>query len=862
MSEPKVQLIDPQGNMNLPGMNATGVITASSFSGEGGVVTGLTGSPNLNVGVVTATSFVGDGTGHAANLTGTPNLNLGLTTATSFVGDAVGKAAGLTGTPNLNVGLVTATSFAGNVTGDVTGNITGLAASITPGNNLNVGVATGIQWHGDGSALTGAGSSAYIAQEITALTTETIIDLSYGNLIYFDQNTPSTTVGFASTSPAEQLTFIRNTSKTAPTFTTGGVDFDGTDDCLTLAASDDFDMGTGDFTFEFWMNPATTGNQGAMALGNYTVAGGFELFVSSGLIKWYFHDGSSASYRINGPAVSANVWQHIALVRSSDTVSLYYNGVSAGTYDASGKSVGQSSNNTIRIGCSGAAAPGSFFDGTISNYRIVKGTAIYTSDFTLPYYDLENVTNTKLLCCQSDSSTTASAVTPGTITAVSSPTAGAQTISSSSTSGFSISWPERVKWTGEIIPTLFSNKRDSSFQIFHFTTGDTGASYRAWEEMKSDTDTFGLWSWGYNSWGNFGTNDRTDRSSPTQVGTDVTWSSLAKTDTGGSAAIKTDGTLWLWGRQENGGSGQNEGGETDNYSSPTQIPGTTWSQISGGTENINSCWLATKTNGTIWAWGDNEYGNLGLNNKTQYSSPTQIGTDTTWSHTAGSATEFLAIKTDGTLWGMGRGWNGTLGNNLGGSNAARSSPTQVGTDTTWTSLGGSGQSAAIATKSDGTLWAWGSNLIGGLGDNSRTSRSSPTQIGTDTTWSTSPKSIAGGYYGNAVTKTDGTLWTWGNNDNGELGQNNSNPTRYSSPVQVPGTTWNSVNMSQYNVFATKTDGTLWAWGGNWYGELGQNQPGGSTIRRSSPVQIPGTAWAQGDYQLAGGTRTIFALKQQ
>ena len=82
MSEPKVQLLDPQGNINLPGINATGVITASSFSGDGGVVTGLTGGGNLNVGVVTATSFVGDGTGHAANLTGTPNLNVGLVTAT------------------------------------------------------------------------------------------------------------------------------------------------------------------------------------------------------------------------------------------------------------------------------------------------------------------------------------------------------------------------------------------------------------------------------------------------------------------------------------------------------------------------------------------------------------------------------------------------------------------------------------------------------------------------------------------------------------------------------------------------------------------------------------------------------------
>ena len=212
MSLPKAQLVDPQGNMNLPGMTATGVVTATSLSGIAtGSVTNLTGSPDLDVGIVTGSSFVGDGTGHAASLTGTPNLNLGVTTATSFVGDAVGKAAGLTGTPNLNVGLITATSFVGFVTGNVTGNVsgdvtgnvtgniagdvdgdvvgnisgnvTGLASSFKSGANLGVGVCTALEYHGDGSGLTGAGSSAYIAQVVTASGAETIINLTYGNVI-------------------------------------------------------------------------------------------------------------------------------------------------------------------------------------------------------------------------------------------------------------------------------------------------------------------------------------------------------------------------------------------------------------------------------------------------------------------------------------------------------------------------------------------------------------------------------------------------------------------------------------------------------------------------------------------------------
>ena len=380
MSEPKAQLLDPQENMNLPGMNATGVITASSFSGEGGVVTGLTGGGNLNVGVVTATSFVGDGTGHAANLTGTPNLNLGLTTATSFIGDAVGKAAGLTGTPNLNVGLVTATSFAGPGTGDVTGNITGLAASITPGNNLNVGVATGIQWHGNGANLTVAGSSASIAQEINAnVGAETIIDLSYGNLIYYNGNM-NATVGFASTSPAEQITFIRNTGNSYNTsYSTGGVTFDNTDDALTIAATTDFQF-AGDFTIENWGYRTAGGGDVSWCLGAYDTEGGCEMFfhTNGGIYVSTTNGTNSATRIIAAGAWALDAWQHVALVRSGTTVTLYVDGVDSGSYTESG-TFGAGSNNNLTIGAgqaSSGASPSAFWGGQISNFRIVKGTAV------------------------------------------------------------------------------------------------------------------------------------------------------------------------------------------------------------------------------------------------------------------------------------------------------------------------------------------------------------------------------------------------------------------------------------------------------------------------------------------------------
>ena len=91
-------------------------------------------------------------------------------------------------------------------------------------------------------------------------------------------------------------------------------------------------------------------------------------------------------------------------------------------------------------------------------------------------------------------------------------------------------------------------------------------------------------------------------------------------------------------------------------------------------------------------------------------------------------------------------------------------------------------------------------------------------------------------------KTDGTAWSWGLNDSGQLGQ--SNLTTCSSPVQIPGTTWNNITTSQYHVLATKSDGTLWSWSGNSQGQLGQNAVNNNGL--SSPVQIPGTGWNTGD----------------
>ena len=147
----------------------------------------------------------------------------------------------------------------------------------------------------------------------------------------------------------------------------------------------------------------------------------------------------------------------------------------------------------------------------------------------------------------------------------------------------------------------------------------------------------------------------------------------------------------------------------------------------------------------------------------------------------------------------------------------------------------------LYAQGNGELWAWGLNNYGMLGQNNRTNYSSPVQI-PGTTWS---KVSSSGSHSQTIhgIKTDGTLWGWGSGFDGQVGVNNA--TYYSSPVQIPGTTWNSfAGISAYSTAATKTDNTLWVWGQSIYGELGTNQSG-SNARLSSPTQLPGT-WTLGD----------------
>ena len=396
-----------------------------------------------------------------------------------------------------------------------------------------------------------------------------------------------------------------------------------------------------------------------------------------------------------------------------------------------------------------------------------------------------------------------------------------------------ITWPASVYWDGGVTPILKNYSTANNAQTFNLTTRDSGVTWYAYEEVSYEPQTE-FFSWGHNEYGQLGLSDNTNRSSPVQIlGTN--W--LTK-DSGQyhTLATKTDGTLWVFGYNQAGRLGLNgDNISQGNKNSPTQLPGTTWNNVSAGGHS-----LATKTDGTLWAWGDNSSGRLGQNNGTQFSSPVQIP-GTTWSSISGGNEHSLATKTDGTLWSWGYGADGRLGQN---NRTNVSSPVQI-PGTSWSSI--SAGQHSLATKTDNTLWSWGRNSTGQLGKNDRVYRSSPVQI-PGTTWS----AISAGSH-SLATKTDGTLWSWGQNLYGELGQNNR--TYYSSPVQIPGTTWSNVNAasSSYASMATKTDGTLWMWGRNHLGQLGQN----NRIDRSSPVQVPGTTW---NYVFGAGGYSVLAIK--
>ena len=311
------------------------------------------------------------------------------------------------------------------------------------------------------------------------------------------------------------------------------------------------------------------------------------------------------------------------------------------------------------------------------------------------------------------------------------------------------------------------------------------------------------WAWGDGAQGKLGTNNDNDATGPTAVVGGFTWIQISSgLHTG---AIRSDGTAWCWGYNNSGQLGNDS---IVTRSSPVSVVGgfTDWTQISAATYRHTA---GLRADGSIWCWGRNTEGQLGDDTKVSSRSPVSVVGGFAWTQVSAGFTHNIAIQANGTAWGWGGGVFGAIGQGSYGSASQRSSPMSVvGDFSDWAQVS-AGRNHSLGVRANGSLWAWGRNNSGQLGNNnSSINRSSPISvIGGFTDW----VQVSAGNQNSAALRANGTAWTWGRNTDsagttgfGNLGTNDI-ITR-SSPVSVVGgfTDWVQISMKQYHTVALRT----------------------------------------------------------
>ena len=333
-----------------------------------------------------------------------------------------------------------------------------------------------------------------------------------------------------------------------------------------------------------------------------------------------------------------------------------------------------------------------------------------------------------------------------------------------------------------------------------------------------------LWGWGFGAWGELLTTNETEPL-PVQLGTATDWNYITN-GVVNTFVIKNNGTLWGCGSNQLGSLGVNS--NTQSFASFQQITtAEDWVKVSASYFFT----LALKADGTIWAWGQNDLYQLGNPPATaQQLFPIQVGTASDWADIAsGTSDTAFAIKSNGTIWGWGANPSSIIV--PGSSTQSVTTPTQVGTDTDWAKMSVGG-AHILAQKTDGTLWSWGGGSALGVGGTPSVTNI-PQQISADL-W----KSFSAGTGTSFGVKADGTLWAWGVNINGQLADGTS--VNRTIPTQIgTDTNWSTVKAGKFSpAVATKTDGSVWYWGLNYYGEFGNGSSYGTSYY-SSPQQTAG-----------------------
>ena len=364
-----------------------------------------------------------------------------------------------------------------------------------------------------------------------------------------------------------------------------------------------------------------------------------------------------------------------------------------------------------------------------------------------------------------------------------------------------------------------------------------------------------LWAWGSKAYSQLGNGTTTGRVLPAQVAAPIaaapgtSWAGIV-TGYRHVLARRSDGTLWGWGDNYYGQLGD---ASTTSRILPVLVPvptgaaaGTSWSAVA--TKFSSS--LALRSDGTLWSWGDNAQGQLGSGTTTARSSagpvaaPAGAPAGSTWTAVAMGYSHALALRSDGSLWTWGYNAYGQLGDNSTTSRplpARVNAPAAAAAGTTWTAIA-AGEYHSLGLRSDGTLWAWGFNNYGQLGDASTTFSQlpvaviTPGTVGAGTTWTR----VVAGVDHTAALRSDGSLWVWGRNDSGQFGNNTivsqSTPTR-----ETGNSTWSQLSAGRYNTQAVQAGtGLVFGTGFNGFGQLGNGTTTDSRLFLASAAPVLAT----------------------
>jgi alpha-tubulin suppressor-like RCC1 family protein len=356
-------------------------------------------------------------------------------------------------------------------------------------------------------------------------------------------------------------------------------------------------------------------------------------------------------------------------------------------------------------------------------------------------------------------------------------------------------------------------------------------------------------SWGDNLNGQLGDGTTTRRSLYRDIAAGIDVVQVAAVNSQ-SLAVRSDGTVWAWGAN---GQGQLGDGTTTGRSTPVRVTGLTGvTQVAAGVQHS----VALRSDGTVWAWGANQYGQLGHGTTTAREvTPVQVTGLTGVTKISAGENFSLALRSDGTVWAWGVNQFGQLGN---GTTANSAVPVQVAGLSDVTGIAAGGLFAA-ATRTNGisavtSVWAWGDNSYGQLGDGTLTRHTIPKQVtGIGTVY------IAGltaGALFAAVLGTDGSVWGWGSDDFGQLGDGSRPPV--TRPVNTIGVGSGITQLSAGWTFmlALKSNGTVLAWGDNLVGQLGNGTVSNGLTTGFGPVQVTGLTGAT---QVAAGGSSAFAV---